>query len=86
MVLKAVATSELVFFIPHFAKIAVSPAKTAENTAATIHIKFTSISPLPYYNTGSITIQEDKKKRAVQNELLDFFTLPLCLRGSRGWT
>jgi hypothetical protein len=35
----AVATSDLVFLIPHFASIAVSPANTADITAANIHIK-----------------------------------------------
>ena len=38
IVLIAVATSESVFFIPHFAKIVVRPAKTADSTAIIIHI------------------------------------------------
>ena len=33
MVRRAVATSESVFFIPHFARIEVSPANTAERIA-----------------------------------------------------
>lgn len=39
----AVARSESVFLIPHFARIEVSPAKKAEKTAAIIHIE---IEPL----------------------------------------
>ena len=35
----AVATSESVFRIPHFASIAVSPAKKADKHAAISHIK-----------------------------------------------
>lgn len=38
MVLIAVATLESMFLIPHFAKIAVKPAKTAEPNANAIHI------------------------------------------------
>lgn len=38
IVLIAVATVESVFFIPHFARIAVSPAKIAEPNANTTHI------------------------------------------------
>ena len=34
----AVATSESVLRIPHFAKIAVTPAKNADNPAIIIHI------------------------------------------------
>lgn len=34
----AVATSELACLTPHFESIAVSPAKTAENIAATIYM------------------------------------------------
>ena len=42
MVRRAVAMSESVFFIPHFANIAVKPAKTDEPTAAKSHIFFSS--------------------------------------------
>ena len=35
---RAVATSESVFLIPHFASIAVSPAKSADNAAMISHI------------------------------------------------
>ena len=38
MVRMAVAASEAVFLMPHFARIAVSPAKSAEPQAYTIHI------------------------------------------------
>ena len=37
-VLTAVATSESVFLIPHFARTDVTPAKNADNTAIIIHI------------------------------------------------
>lgn len=37
-VLMAVATSESVFFMPHFARIEVKPAKKAEQKANTTHI------------------------------------------------
>ena len=39
IVRNAVATSESVFLIPHFARIAVTPAKSADNTAIISHIK-----------------------------------------------
>jgi hypothetical protein len=38
IVLSAVAKSESVFLIPHFARIDVSPAKNAENIAEINHI------------------------------------------------
>ena len=41
----AVATSESVFRIPHFARIAVIPAKKEEPTAYNIHI-FSMVSPV----------------------------------------
>ena len=40
MVRKAVARSESVFLIPHFARIEVSPAKTAERIAVIIQSIF----------------------------------------------
>ena len=40
----AVAASESVFRIPHFARIDVSPAKTAEPNANTIHITSSPLS------------------------------------------
>jgi len=42
MVLSAVATSESVFLIPHFARTDVSPAKKADNTAAVNHMASSS--------------------------------------------
>jgi hypothetical protein len=44
MVRKAVAKSESVFLIPHFARMDVSPAKAAESMAA----KIQSILEFPY--------------------------------------
>ena len=41
-VLTAVATSESVSFIPHLARIEVSPANKADIKAITSHIKYTS--------------------------------------------
>jgi hypothetical protein len=46
IVLKAVATCESVFLIPHFASIEVIPANKAEPNAYKIHI---IISPQPLY-------------------------------------
>ena len=48
-VLRAVATSESVFLIPHFARIDVIPAKNADRTAITIHI----FLPPPLCSLGS---------------------------------
>ena len=42
----AVATSESVFFMPHFASTAVRPAKSAEPNANTIHIVTTFFSDI----------------------------------------
>ena len=45
----AVAASESVFLIPHFARIAVNPAKTAEPNANTIHINSSQLSATVMY-------------------------------------
>ena len=44
---RAVATSESVFLIPHFARIEVKPAKTAESIAMNNQV---IVSPQPDYN------------------------------------
>ena len=50
-VLTAVATSELVFLMPHLESIAVTHAKNAENIAATIHISVFALLLFRLYYT-----------------------------------
>ena len=70
-VLTAVATSELVFLMPHLESIAVTPAKNAENIAATIHITVLALllfrlyyTPVFFVNGNKFFITDNKIKAA----------------------